>query len=671
MTRQTIVYQPALDGVRAVAVTVVLLFHGGIGWMSGGYLGVSVFFTLSGFLITSLLVAEHERSGRVAAAAFYTRRARRLLPASIVCLMGVSVAAAAGWFRGVDHLRRDVWGALFQVFNWVKLLGGESYADINAKQAGFKNPLDHYWSLAIEEQFYWLWPLAFMGLMLLARRWRIAPLTLVAALTGLAAVAAPLIAWHWGPDVAYWATPARICEILAGALAACWVAGRELPARLGHLAPVALLALLVACVLFPDGRGPAYEGALPLVATASAALIVGLQVHGPVRQLLGVRPLVALGKVSYGVYLYHWPVYVLVDRQGWDMPVGALLAIKCSITAGVATASYFLVERPIRTASWLPPRRTLVGALSATALAGALALVIVPGVEKFYGVDPEVAADATIDTGPVEPLVPLTTVTSSTLQGTVTTVVPGTGVVASTVPLPSTTSTLPVPPRPVRIVVIGDSTAEATGAGLVQWAAANPQYAQVEVIAGAGCGLSLGGFLVFSDSERDIDANCAPYVSGIVPERVAALQPDVVMLLTTTWDVADRRLVAGGPVLSSADPEARAAIAASFQSLTDQLLGLGVSRVVWVHQPIPIQGMLGPMDRQGDAARHEALYEIMDAMAAANPAVRTIDLATWVDDAGLREDTVARPDAVHWIPEVSLRIATEFLAPLLVQAALT
>ena len=305
MSRRTIAYQPALDGTRALAVTAVLLFHGGVSWMSGGYLGVSVFFTLSGYLITSLLLTEHASTGSIAAAAFYTRRARRLLPASLVCIVGVCLMAWAGWFEGVANLRRDVFGAVFQVFNWVKLGSGESYADLTAAQAGLKQPLDHYWSLAIEEQFYWVWPMVFIGLVAVARRRGVKVFTVVAWLTGLSAVAAPVIAQVWGANAAYWATPARICEILAGALVACWLHGRSVPRGVAPLAPISLGVLTVACVLFPDGHGPAYQGALPLVAAASAALIVGLQAAGPVRSLLAARPFVGLGKISYGVYLYH------------------------------------------------------------------------------------------------------------------------------------------------------------------------------------------------------------------------------------------------------------------------------------------------------------------------------------------------------------------------------
>ena len=135
----------------------VLLFHQG--WLRGGYVGVSVFFTLSGYLITSLALVEHERTGRLDVGAFYGRRLRRLLPASLACLAGVVVLAAVGLFDDVEHLRRDLWGALAQVYNWVALSGGQSYADLVGAGDGRRRRVDHYWSLAIEEQFYWVWPL--------------------------------------------------------------------------------------------------------------------------------------------------------------------------------------------------------------------------------------------------------------------------------------------------------------------------------------------------------------------------------------------------------------------------------------------------------------------------------------------------------------------------------
>ena len=142
--RSTIEYQPALDGVRAIAVAVVLLFHAEVPGFDGGYLGVSVFFTLSGYLITSLLLVEHERTGTVRLGRFYARRMKRLLPASTVCVAAVTVAAAGGAFDEFPGLRRDLLGAVFQVANWVKLVGDASYADLTNASLGRVAPLERW-----------------------------------------------------------------------------------------------------------------------------------------------------------------------------------------------------------------------------------------------------------------------------------------------------------------------------------------------------------------------------------------------------------------------------------------------------------------------------------------------------------------------------------------------
>ncbi|MGH9133576.1 MAG: acyltransferase family protein, partial [Ilumatobacteraceae bacterium] len=159
--RPRLPYQPALDGTRAIAVVMVLLFHGGVGWMGGGYIGVSVFFTLSGYLITSLLLAESDATGEVRVGAFLGRRARRLLPASAACIVSIAVCSRYGLLDGVANLERDLLGATFQVQNWVLLASGQSYTDLLADVGGQPSPLEHYWSLAIEEQFYWMWPVVF------------------------------------------------------------------------------------------------------------------------------------------------------------------------------------------------------------------------------------------------------------------------------------------------------------------------------------------------------------------------------------------------------------------------------------------------------------------------------------------------------------------------------
>ena len=165
----TVERQPALDGVRALALVLVLFFHAGYSWMPAGYMGVSVFFTLSGYLITNLLLTEFDSSHGIRLGTFYSRRWKRLLPAGLLCLVGIVLLRFAGAFGEVQHLRGDLTAATLQFFNWTELSRGTSYADLFTASADQLSPVKHYWSLAIEEQFYLLWPVV---LLLLARRAR-------------------------------------------------------------------------------------------------------------------------------------------------------------------------------------------------------------------------------------------------------------------------------------------------------------------------------------------------------------------------------------------------------------------------------------------------------------------------------------------------------------------
>ena len=265
-------HQPALDGMRGLSVALVLLFHGGWARFSGGYVGVSVFFTLSGFLITSVLLRpEHAATGEIDVRRFWVRRMRRLMPASVVCLSGVAVLGGVGAFGDVPSLGGDLAGCVLQAANWFQLAGDTSYSE---QVLGLQSPLDHFWSLAVEEQFYWLWPLA---MLLIVRRRR--PHMTIAALAIAGVVAAPLIAWRWGPDAAYWSTPARVGEILMGAAlsAAIHARRRPVPASVRWLGWPALGGIVWATLAWRTSSGPAYAGWFPLFAVFSAGLVLALQ----------------------------------------------------------------------------------------------------------------------------------------------------------------------------------------------------------------------------------------------------------------------------------------------------------------------------------------------------------------------------------------------------------
>jgi peptidoglycan/LPS O-acetylase OafA/YrhL len=434
-------YQPALDGIRAVSIALVLVFHLGASWMPGGYLGVSVFFTLSGFLITSLLLAERASSGRVDIRAFYVRRLRRLLPASLLCLAGIAVLASVGTVVVRSDLRTGVLAAVFQVANWEHLLGHHSYADLFLAPS----PIDHFWSLAIEEQFYWLWPLVIAGLTALGvrRSRRFVPTVLTGAFV-VAGIGAFATAQSLGGDAAYFASWARFAEILAGAALAALLANRRLPARASLLGAPCLVGIVVLAMVTPAGRGWAYDGGLPLFALLSAGLIAGVQT-GPVARLLSREPVPWIGRVSYGLYLFHWPVFTIL--------ASASVIEKLSLTGALTIASYYLVERPIRTGRVLTtPVHYLQAATCAFALVAAGIAALVPSVHSSRASASPVVISATLAKSASSPAAAAVPAAEPAANDT------RLDVAAVPVGVPATTTTAPAPHDVVAL--FGDSIAD-------------------------------------------------------------------------------------------------------------------------------------------------------------------------------------------------------------------
>ena len=390
----------------------------------------------------------------------------------------------------------------------------------------------------------------------------------------------------------------RSREILLGALLAVVLARAHRAGRHGLArSRRPLLALGVCVVLFPASAAPPTRAGCRVVAVGSTALVLGLQAPGPVQRALSLRPLVWLGGISYGVYLYHWPIYVLLDEQRTGLGRPALVPLQLAVTLVVAQLSYTFVEQPVRRAKGLPFRVTIGGGALATAVVVVLALTVVPKpLGEYYLPDDATVEAVAIDVGAGadEPLTSLTgTVPSSSTPSSTApagTVPPSLAPVttappASTAP-PSTTEP-PLPPlaRPVRIVVAGDSTACATGTGLLYWAAANPDLAQVEVVGAPGCGFLLGGERREGGFKPAPDG-CDLWLEQELPQRVAELQPDVVMMMVTSWDVVDHRWD-DGIELTPLDASFEQRLATDYAAITDELLGLGAGSIAWVKPPIP------------------------------------------------------------------------------------
>ena len=527
----------------------VLLYHTGV--LRGGWIGVDTFFVLSGYLITSLLVAEHDRAGRVDLRAFWTRRARRLLPALFALLAGVALfglLVALAEARTV--IREDIWGALTYSSNWLAIVRGTGYWQDFVQPS----PLAHVWSLAIEEQFYLLWPLVAVFALARGGTRRLALVAGVGA--GLLAVWAVALALAGASvDRVYLGTDTRAPALLIGAtLGALRVgtrpAGRPGFARAAPVVGVIGLAALVWAAFTLDGRDPAvYRGLLLAVSAAGLLAVFGASQArgGAFGRALGWRPLCIVGLWSYGIYLAHWPILLAVQSRG-DLGPWATTAVVAPLTLAVAGLSYVVLEQPLRHRGLRAWRLPVIAPLAAFACAAAAfagtagarpglgpvdeqeLLRALPGSE---GAATSVAESprteerpAAVAAAAVEPIETTTTSAPVAPSTVVTSTAP------TTPPPPQAPIATPVPrpaERAPRVLMVGDSVGYSLSESLAEVGRASA--IDVAVRAAPGCSLTEERAVFQNGPETNRQPAICPKIVAQWPDDVLRFQPDVVVMV--------------------------------------------------------------------------------------------------------------------------------------------
>ena len=540
-------YVPALDGVRGVAVLAVLLFHGGVAWLPGGFLGVDTFFVLSGYLITGLLLSGQPLR------TFWERRARRLLPA---LLLLVGVVLLLGVVAPIHAAPRDALGALTYLSNWRSYATGGGYFASFAEPSAFQ----HTWSLAVEAQFYLVWPLV---VVLVCRRARGSVLAAagVGAVVSAGAMAVSFVPFG-ATDRAYYGTDTRIQALLVGAALAVVLTRAARPRALAASGLVGVVLTSAAWHLASGSEERLYGGGFLLAAVGTAAVIASavLQPTGPLARVLSAAPLRLLGRVSYGVYLWHWPVFLLMTAERTHLSGLALLAARLGVTAACAAVSWHLVEVPART--WtprLPPLHVRRLAIAGTAafVAAAFAALAPTGT-------PGSPAEAAGPAGPAAAPAPETTAAA-----------PRPAPAATASAAPSASARAARPPRgTARVLVLGDSVAQTLAAGLHDGDG-------VDVVNEAvlGCGLLTGRHRYFG---REYDE---PECGGWPDRWRAAVnrhRPDLVAVLVGRWEVMDRRV--DGEWRRLGDPAFDAYVTAELERAVD-VVTAGGTRMAFLTAP--------------------------------------------------------------------------------------
>ena len=669
-------YQPSLDGLRALSVGVVLLYHAGFSWMHGGFFGVEVFFVVSGFLITSLLLDEEERTGVVSFRHFWHRRARRLFAALAAVLVAVAVWTALwGSAEQRSQVRREIVWSVFYVNNWGQILGNVPYF------SGDPSMLRHLWSLAVEEQWYLLWPLAFVALM----RVRL-PRHTVGALIVAAAVVVWIYMW-WiqarlptplgGPPGAvdgvdrtnflYLSTITRSAGLLLGAGAAFiwrpWRAVRAADAPGGRIldpvgaAAVAMLGCAAAVSVLTEPY--IYRWVLPLVSMLSLVAVM-VAVHPAAigfRRIMSWPPLVEVGKRSYGLYLWSWPIFVIVGATHGSVPrfVWAMV-----LTVIVAEASYRWLETPVRTGiigRWWKDRAPITyWPLGAGLFVGLALVVFYVNVDEFNRF--EGGGDAVFDVGAIsgDPAVDAPAPDASSAPPAAGGMTPGSGVESEVTAapgssVPATDSAAPVVPETsATVAIVGDSQANALAINLPD----GIEGVFPRVVNGAvdGCSVYDSGSVRSSRSFRNNFSMCQDWQGEWA---AAAAGNDVALVVIGAWDVFD--VVVGDTTYTFGTPAADALFIDNVRSGVDAMLAEGVSvglLEVPCMRPKDVEGAGVPaLPERGDDARVAHVNDLLRQVALSYGSDERAPVQfvegpdEWCADEAIANDLGYRWDGVH------------------------
>ncbi len=610
----------ALDGLRGLAVASVVAYHAWPSAVPGGWIGVSVFFTLSGFLITTILVRDHELS-RPSLAGFWRRRARRLLPAALVTIAGtVLVVALTDPDRLAETAEAGLAATLY-VHNWWSAGTTDGYWEIFASSP---SPLAHMWSLAIEEQVYIVWPLVVLALGL--RR--------ALAVGGVVVV---LGTWFWWDQAdAYYATPFRFGEVLAGAVVAAVVLARpNLRMPLGPVA-VAAAAVVVWLTLTLEEADPfVATGALTLIAV-SAAVVTAWSATTPLAdRMLGFEPLGWLGRRSYGIYLFHWPLLVLLDAP----PIVAVAA-----SLALAELSHRLLEWPIRSGAVLTRP---VMALGAATVASAAAFGALVAVDDEPDVVAETAAAlAAADTS-------TTTTTTTVAPSPTTAAVLGATDTAPSTSTTTTSTTTTAPPVAIgagpTVMLMGDSTGYVLRHAVEGWVEARGGTALLQ--AGPLCSpvFDAAQFEDWATGFGRRDRACRPSVEA---------GTDLVLVIDHGLPLAEHVHLPSDTTVDITDPLLHDALRRSYESTLAQAEAVGAV-VVLVSPPTPLfPELLGRPDEA--AARVETYRRLIDELAQRE--------GVFVVDVGRRIEADAerypRTDGLHLDePDGAINVVVDLIAP--------